>query len=80
MTPEKILARLSEIACEVFDEDDLVFTMETTAQDVEDWDSLTHLSFVNEIENVYGIKMTMGEIQGAKNVGDFVETILKHIG
>lgn len=78
MDREEVLRTLTEIAIDVFDVDDLELTDETTADDVEEWDSLTHLSLINEVEMEYGFKFTMAEIQQLKNVGDLVDTIIKH--
>lgn len=49
------------------------------AEDVDNWDSLTHLMFISEIEKKYQFKFLMGEIQGFANVGELVATIEKHI-
>lgn len=54
-------------------------TEATVAEDVDNWDSLTHLMFISEIEKKYQFKFLMGEIQGFANVGELVATIEKHI-
>ena len=79
MKREEVFAKLTEILREEFEDDELVVSDETTAADVEGWDSLTHLSIVHEIESEFGIKLTMGEIQGSKNVGEFVDSIVRHL-
>jgi len=78
MDREEVLRTLTEIAIDVFDVDGLELADETTADDIEEWDSLTHLSLINEVEMEYGFKFTMAEIQQLKNVGDLVDTIIKH--
>jgi len=78
MDRNEVLKILTEICSDVFEVDDLKLTFETTAADIEEWDSLTHLSLINEVEMEYGIKFTMVEIQNLKNVGDLVDTIIKH--
>lgn len=50
MSKEKILEEISEIAQEVFEDDELELTEATVAEDVDNWDSLTHLMFISEIE------------------------------
>lgn len=78
MDRNEVLKTVTEIARDVFEVDDLVLTEDTTAKDVEEWDSLSHLNLLNEIEMEYGIKFTMAEIQSLKNVGDLVDAIIKH--
>ncbi len=79
MKREEIMGVVNEIAKEVFEDDELVLTEESVADEVDGWDSLTHLVFISEIEKKYKIKFLMGEIQGFANVGELVSTIEKHI-
>ena len=66
---------MQEIFREIFDEDELVISRDTTAEDIEDWDSLTHMQLIVEIEKKYGIKFTTAEIKKAANVGEFIDII-----
>lgn len=75
-----IFEKVNEICRDVFEDDELVVTDATTAEDVDTWDSLTHLGLICEIEKAYHIKFTMGEIQGFKNVGELVDTVVKRVG
>lgn len=79
MSREEIYERLNEIACDVFEEENLQLNDETTADDVDGWDSLTHLGFVNEIEIEFSIKFTLAEIRNFKNVGELVDAVEKHL-
>ena len=79
MSREEIYERLNEIACDVFEEENLQLNDETTADDVDGWDSLTHLGFVNEIEIEFNIKFTLAEIRNLKNVGELVDAVEKHL-
>ena len=79
MTKESVLKDVEEIMREEFEDDELEITYETTAADVEEWDSLAHLSLIHEIEAKFKIKFTMGEIQDSKNVGELLDALLKHI-
>lgn len=79
MERTEIFEKVTEAARDVFEDEELVLTGATTAADVEAWDSLTHLSFINELELEFGIKFSMGEIQGLKNVGELVDVIVKRI-
>ena len=49
----------------------------TTADDIEDWDSLEHINLIVAIEKEIGIKFSMGEDNGMKNVGEMVDIILR---
>lgn len=78
MDRNEVLKKIEEIAKDVFETDDLEFTFETTAEDVEEWDSLSHLSLLNEVEIEFGFKFTMSEIQSLKNVGSLVDVVAAH--
>jgi len=79
MNQNEVLAKVTEIIQDVFDNEDLVITRETVAKDVEGWDSLNHLQLMNEIEDEFDITFTMGEVQGFSNVGELVDSIMAHI-
>ena len=80
MERNEILAKINEIAKDVFDNDEVELTEATTAADVEEWDSLSHLSLVSDIEDEFGIRFTLAEVSGSKNVGELVDAIIKHMG
>lgn len=71
----EIIEELQVIFREIFDEEDLVISRDTVAEDIEDWDSLTHMQLIIEIEKRYGIKFTTAEIKKAANVGEFIDII-----
>lgn len=70
-----IMEGLQEIFRGIFDEEDLVLTNKTTSDDIEDWDSLTHMQLIVEIERKYNIRFTTAEIKKAANVGEFIQII-----
>ena len=70
-----LIARLTEIFEDVLDLDDLELTPELTANDVEEWDSLSHVRLVVSIEKEFGIKFTNAEIEGLANVGQMISLI-----
>lgn len=74
------LKKLQEIFRDVFDENDLEITMETTAQDIEDWDSFAQISLIVDIEKEFSIKFNLEEVSKLKNVGDMLELIKKKRG
>lgn len=75
-----LLPRVQDIMADTFDEDDLVVTPETTANDVEEWDSLSHIRLMVAIERAFGIKFSNAEIEGLENVGDLLKAIAAKTG
>ena len=76
MDESTVLAGLTELFREIFDDPGLTLTLDTTAADVPDWDSLNHITIVVETERKFGIKFQTSEIEGLKNVGDLAQLIL----
>jgi acyl carrier protein len=74
------LARLNEVFQSVFDEDDLEVSPETTAEDVEGWDSLMHVTLMIRVEKTFGVKFTSAQVAGLENVGQLVELIDGKLG
>lgn len=79
MAREDILAKVNEIFWDVFDDEDIEIDETTTADDIEDWDSLTHITLVSAVENAFGFKFTMKEVQGMQNVGEMLDIIERSI-
>ena len=77
MSRDEVFAALDEVFQDEFDDDTLHVTDATTADDIEDWDSLEHINLVVAVERRFGIKFTMGEVTGKKNVGEMVDIILQ---
>ena len=75
MSREEILEKLNEIFQDMFDDEDLEITEETVADDVEGWDSLMHISLIEEVEDAFDIRFTMVEVNGIHNVGALVSII-----
>jgi acyl carrier protein len=74
MTKDEIYDKLQVIFDNVFLEEVKV-TSELAAKDVEEWDSVTHVSLVLAIEEQFKIRFRVGEVESAKNVGDLVNLI-----
>jgi acyl carrier protein len=70
---------LNDIFRQVFDDDSIVITRETTANDIEEWDSLTHMNLVVAVEAKFKIRFALGELQTLKNVGDLLDLTEKKI-
>ena len=79
MTQDKILQKVQEIFRDVFDDESLVITEATTANDIEEWDSLTDVALIDCIEKSFKIKFALGELRELNRVGDILEAILKKI-
>jgi acyl carrier protein len=75
MEHARILQEIGEVMADVFDLDDLAITEATSAKDIEEWDSLSHIRLVVAIEREFNIKFSNSEIEGLKNVGDLVALI-----
>ena len=80
MQEQEIYAKLTEIFRDIFDDDSIVLTPETTAKDVEDWDSFNHINRIVATEAKFGIKFKTAEMESLKNVGHFVAIIQQKLG
>lgn len=72
---DDIYRRLTTVFINVFDDDDLVIAASTTANDINDWDSLRHIRLIVAIEKEFGIKFLTDEVNEFKNVGELVAMI-----
>jgi len=77
MERNDILSKINEVFVDVLDNEELVIVEETTASDVEEWDSLTHIQLVVGIEKKFGIRFTSAEIQKWNNVGEMMDSIVE---
>jgi acyl carrier protein len=75
MEKTAVYTKLTSVFREVFDEDELHLTPETTADDVDGWDSLTHIRLVLAVSKAFGVKFSASEIGSLKNVGEFADMI-----
>ena len=79
MSREQILEKINEIFRDVFDDEEIEVLEETTADDIEDWDSLTHITLISEIESEFGFKFSMKDVVGMKNVGEMLDIIEREV-
>jgi acyl carrier protein len=75
MTREQIFEGLNEVFRDVFDDEDITVAENTTSDDIDDWDSLEHINLIVATEKKFGIKFTMSEVTGMKNVGEMADII-----
>ncbi len=80
MDTNTVLARLLSVFQDVFDQNDLVLTVRTTAGDIDGWDSIAHIRLMIAIEGEFSLKFDVGEFQEYRNIGDLVTGILKRHG
>lgn len=75
MEKNQILEEVQEIFREVLDNEEIVLANETTTDDIEEWDSLTHIQLIVAIEKHFKIKFTSKEILSWQNVGEMIDCI-----
>ena len=77
MENTEILHRMEEVFRDVLDNDEITLAETTTANDIEEWDSLTHVELVRAVEKAFGIRFTSAEILAWKNVGEMVASVAR---
>jgi len=77
MTEVEVIAKLEQVFRDIFDEEELIINNETTAEDIEDWDSLAHINLVVSIEKEFDVKFALGELQALRNVGGMVDLVIR---
>jgi acyl carrier protein len=73
---QEVVQCLVPIMEDTFNEDNIAYSDNLTADDIEDWDSLSHIRFMVAIEKEFGVRFTSAEIEDTKNVGELVDLIL----
>ena len=75
MEKERVLKEVENIFRDILDEESLNLTRETTANDVDGWDSLTHIQLIVAIEKHFKVKFSSKEILSWKNVGELLDSL-----
>ena len=78
MNKTEVIAKLQTIFDTVFLEP-VVVTPELSAKDVPEWDSLVHISLLVSVEKTFSIRFRVGEVEAARNIGQFADLILKRM-
>lgn len=80
MNRQEIYDKLNEIFRDVFDDEEISVNDETTASDVEGWDSLMHITLIDAIEEEFDIRFDMKTVVKLHNVGEMVDVIEEEVG
>lgn len=75
MDRSEITQKVTEIFRDLFEDESLIIGEQTTAADVEGWESLKHISLIEAVEEEFDIRFTMREVTGMKNVGEMLTII-----
>lgn len=77
MEKEEILQQLSLIFAQVLKRSDLKIDYNMSAEDIDEWDSLTNMTIISEIEKKWGVHFKLRDIVRMKNIGDMIDIIIK---
>ena len=80
MTREEVFEKLNTVFRDNFDDDGINLTDSTSSEDIEDWDSLEQINLVVAIQDAFGIKFNIDEVNAMKNVGEMADAILAKTG
>ena len=75
-----VRTELTSVFRDVFDNESIVIKDETTAKDIDGWDSLTNIDLVVAVEKHFKIKLTTRDVAGLKNVGELIKLVETKVG
>ena len=79
MDQREVFDRLNRVFRAVFDDETIRVTPKTTADDIDDWDSLEHITLISAVEREFRMKFKMGEISSMKNVGEMARIVTERM-
>lgn len=74
---DSIYERLEQVFQNVFNDETIQLTPETTAEDLEGWDSIKHITLMVSIEQAFGVQFTSDELNSFQDVGDLADRLKK---
>ena len=77
MDQREVFDRLNRVFRDVFDDETIRVTPNTTADDIDDWDSLEHITLISAVEREFRMKFKLGEISSMKNVGEMARIVME---
>ena len=80
MSRDEVKNKLEAVFREVFEDEELIITDETSADDIDAWDSLTHVELIVAVEEAFNLKLSAREIVRLKNVGEFINLLHSKTG
>ncbi len=80
MDRKEIFEKLTIIFRDVMDNDEIVLEENTTAEDIEEWDSLAHVQLIEKIQAVFGIRFSAKEMTSWDELGELVDSIIDKLG
>ncbi len=80
MSKNEIFTKLNSIFRDVFDDKTIMVSESTSAADIEDWDSLSHIILISAIEDEFGVRFNMKDVLNMKNVGEMADILAEMIG
>lgn len=79
MIREEIYERLTTVFRDFFDDDTIEISDNTTAEDIDEWDSYEHVNLIISVEEEFGIKIPMSKVSDMQNVGEMVSIIMEQL-
>ncbi len=74
-----IMTELNGVFRQLFEDESLVVTRTTTADDIDDWDSITHMILITAVEKKFGVKFSIAELTTLNMVGDLADLVEKKL-
>ena len=75
MSKEEIMSKIQDVFRDVFDNEEITVSATTSANDIEEWDSLTNIQLIVSIEHEFGVKFDSEEMTSWDNVGEMAASI-----
>jgi len=76
---QEIKEKMNTIFCDVFDDESIKIFNGMTAEDIEEWDSLNHITLIINIEKEFDLKLNLGEVEKLEDIGGMVELLFEKI-